>query len=113
MGGENLVQLAGGRPDMDSNFATVTLVDQDAGCATTVSWNANDCPSCLLWLSNRGRSTFPWNGTHCALGVEPICAAFDLGTAVSTNPKNPIAASGVPTCIQFKASETWTTRYRI
>jgi hypothetical protein len=33
----------------------------------------------MLWVSQRGRAGPPWNRRHCALGVEPLNGAFDLG----------------------------------
>jgi len=112
--GENLIQLCGVRPDPshDDGSTSVTLEDFEAGCATTVRWRVKDFPSCQLWLSNRGRSYKPWRGNHVALGVEPVCAAFDLGPTVGAG-SNPIAASGVPTAMQFHAGKTWKTTYRI
>lgn len=54
----------------------------------------------------------PWNGRHLALGLEPICSAFDLGQQVSAA-ENPISKRGVPTARSFRAGEQFVTRYRI
>ncbi len=77
-----------------------------------LDWNADHFPDLLLWFSNYGRSHPPWNGRHLALGVEPVCAAFDLGTQISTAP-NPINARGGPTAYAFRAGEVFETRYRV
>lgn len=69
-------------------------------------------PDLNLWICNRGRSAFPWNGRHQSLGLEPVCAAFDLGTAVSAGP-NPLETSGRPSARRFRAGEVFTTRHRI
>lgn len=77
-----------------------------------LSWNPEHYPSALLWFSNRGRQMAPWNGRHLALGLEPVCAAFDLGAQISAS-ENPIAARGVATARRFEAGERFVTRYRI
>lgn len=66
----------------------------------------------LLWMSNRGRRFAPWNGRHLALGMEPICSAFDLGPQVSAA-DNPISRAGTPTARRFTAGESFGTTYRI
>lgn len=82
------------------------------GWSVAVDWDAEAFPSLLLWVSNRGRDYAPWNSRHVALGIEPVCAAFDLGPAVSTAP-NPISAEGTPTARLFQPDQPFTTRYRI
>ncbi|MDP3262011.1 MAG: hypothetical protein Q8M59_03525 [Tabrizicola sp.] len=78
----------------------------------TLDWDTQHFPSLLLWISNRGRAYAPWNSRHVALGVEPVCAAFDLGPAVSNAP-NPISATGTLTAHAFDPEHPFTTRYRI
>lgn len=101
---EELVQIldAGG---------VILLRNHHEGYAVSLSWNASDFPSALLWLSIRGRTLEPWRGRHLALGVEPVCSAFDLGTAIS-EAVNPLNASGVRTVHAFEAGKAWTARYR-
>ena len=82
------------------------------GYRVRLEWNAEHFPSALLWFSNRGRQMAPWNGRHLALGVEPICSAFDLGQQISAA-DNPISARGVPTARQFHGGERFVTHYRI
>lgn len=53
------------------------------GFRAVLRWDADILPSLLLWLSNRGRRQAPWNGRNLCLGMEPVAAAFDLGTAAS------------------------------
>jgi hypothetical protein len=89
----------------------VLLRNDLEGYAVRLSWNANDFPSVLLWLSNRGRTFEPWRGRHLALGVEPVCSAFDLGAAIS-EATNPLNARGVRTVHAFRAARAWTARYR-
>lgn len=102
---EELVQLL----DMPGR---ASLWNTAEGYRTTLSWNAEHYPSALLWFSNRGRTMAPWNGRHLALGLEPICSAFDLGQQVSAA-ENPISKRGVPTARSFRAGEQFVTRYRI
>lgn len=101
---EELVQLCG----VSGHFA----LRHPDGWRVVLDWDATVFPSVLLWVSNRGRDYAPWNGRHLALGVEPVCAAFDLGPAVSTAP-NPIAAGGTATAFAFDPESPFTTRYRI
>jgi len=62
-------------------------------------------------MSNRGRPHFPWNGTFTALGVEPVCTAFDLGFA--SIHENPLSKNGVKTAMEFHKNHVWTTEYSI
>lgn len=102
---EELVQLCGVSGDFVLRYPT-------EGFQTRLTWNTAHFPSVLLWVSNRGRDYAPWNSRHLALGVEPVCSAFDLGPAIS-GADNPIAASGVPTAMDFHPDKPFTTQYRI
>jgi hypothetical protein len=82
------------------------------GWQLRLDWDATVFPSLLLWVSNRGRDAAPWNGRHLALGAEPVCAAFDLGPAVSAG-GNPISAAGIATARDFDPDRPFTTRYRL
>jgi hypothetical protein len=102
---EELVQLCGVSGDFVLRHST-------EGFQLRLSWNTSHFPSVLLWVSNRGRSYAPWNSRHLALGIEPVCSAFDLGPAVSTAP-NPISDAGTPTAMDFTRNNAFTTQYRI
>ncbi|MES2843949.1 MAG: hypothetical protein V4747_02855 [Pseudomonadota bacterium] len=82
------------------------------GWFAELAWDREHFPSLMLWLSNRGRQGFPWNGRHLALGVEPVCSAFDLGTTISAG-QNPISTQGVPTAQVFRAGKVFSTAYSI
>jgi hypothetical protein len=84
----------------------------DESYVARLTWRPEHFPSLLLWFSNHGRQYYPWLGRHRALGVEPICSAFDLGPALSSG-ANPIADEGVMTTRRFVADEPFVTRYRI
>lgn len=102
---EDLIQLNGvsGRFDLDL---------QGDHCRVTLEWNPEHFPSVLLWISNRGLRTPPWNGQHVALGIEPVCSAFGLGFEATRN-DNPLSRSGVKTAIDFEPRMPFRTRYRI
>lgn len=102
---EELLQLleAGGK---------ASLRNHSENYQVTLKWNSIHFPDLLLWISNRGRRHAPWNGRHLALGVEPVCSAFDLGCEISAKP-NPINKKGTPTAHAFRAGEVFETRYRI
>jgi hypothetical protein len=90
----------------------VALWNIAEGYRVRLNWERQHFPSLMLWFSNFGRQGAPWSGRHLALGVEPICAALDLGPQISAQP-NPIAARGVGTTHRFTAGEPFVTRYRI
>lgn len=102
---EDLIQLNGvnGRFDLDL---------QGVHCRVTLEWNPEHFPSVLLWISNRGLRTPPWNGQHVALGIEPVCSAFGLGLEATRN-DNPLSRTGVDTAIDFEPGMPFRTRYRI
>ncbi len=78
----------------------------------SLSWDPVIFPSLLLWISNCGRSAAPWNGRHLALGVEPVCSAFDLGSAISAS-ENELTRAGIQTARMVIPSQTFSTHYRI
>jgi len=101
-------------------FLAVSLTDGDVrlsdiqnGYAVSLSWDIDTFPRCLLWLSNRGRTAYPWCSRFCAIGIEPVAAAFDLGVAHSANRHAPFARSGTATQTPLSASEPFTTSYSI
>lgn len=102
---EDLAQLCGVSGDFVLRYP-------GEGFQLRLGWNTDHFPSVLLWVSNRGRSYAPWNSRHTALGVEPVCSAFDLGPAVSTA-ANPIAEGGTPTAVAFAPDRDFVTQYRI
>lgn len=58
----------------------------------------------LLWYSNGGFQSPPWNGRHGpVLGIEDITAYFDLGLAASVAP-NRLTRREVPTTLNLKSA---------
>lgn len=104
--GEDVVQIVGVKS------GRAALENREAGYRVKLDWNAEHFPSLLLWFSNRGRQHTPWLSRHVALGMEPICSAFDLGAGMSCG-DNPISASGTPTCYRFSKGHVFETRYRL
>ncbi|WP_155638263.1 hypothetical protein [Burkholderia cepacia] len=102
---ESLVQLCG-------TDGRVGVVNHEEGYHLNITWSSAQLPSCVLWVSNGGRRTWPWNGRHFALGVEPVCAAFDLGVTAS-NGRNPISDRGVPTAMKLRPDVPTTIEYRV
>ena len=90
----------------------VALANEADGHRVRLTWQKEHFPSLLLWISNRGRKTAPWNGRHVALGMEPICSPFGLGPAVA-RADNPMTKAGTSTAREFAAGEVFTTCYRI
>lgn len=101
---EEIVQLCGAS-------GPVILVNHEGNYQVRISYDQALFPSVLLWVSNRGRTEYPWLGRFEGLGVEPLCGAFDLGTDIGVWPGNPIAQRGVATAITLKAGEIIRTEY--
>ncbi len=102
---EELVQLTAPQ-------GRIVLAYPAEGFRVTMTWDASHFPGLVIWMSNRGRTAYPWSGRHQAVGLEPVCAAFDLGPRISTAP-NPLSANGHVTARQFCAGQPFTTTLRI
>jgi hypothetical protein len=92
---------------------TVDLVNTEEGYGVQLAWDPEIFPSCNLWLSNRGRTAYPWNGRFLAVGVEPVCAPFDLGVAHARNSRSPLARAGIPCTREFKPDHDFVTTYKL
>jgi len=90
----------------------VQLQNLEEGYAVSLNWDAEALPSCMLWISNRGRAHYPWNARFRAIGIEPVCAPFDLGPAF-TGPDTPLAQRGISTGVRLEAGRAWSTRMTI
>jgi hypothetical protein len=102
---EELVQLT--RPE-----GQVALTYPAEGFRVRMTWDQSHFPGLAVWVSNRGRRDYPWLGRHQAVGLEPVCAAFDLGPRIS-RAANPLSRLGHPTARSFRAGEVFTTALRI
>ncbi len=90
-----------------------TLTNLDERYTVTLAWDPGIFPACQLWLSNWGRHAYPWNNRFLALGIEPIRAAFDLGTRASRNRSNPLWKAGIPCTMELSPASPFETAYRI
>ncbi|NKB28020.1 MAG: hypothetical protein GKR99_10870 [Rhodobacteraceae bacterium] len=67
----------------------VTLGNHAENYKASVLWDPQGFANCNLWLSNHGRTAYPWNGRFRGLGIEPVSAPFDLGDEVANTASNP------------------------
>ncbi len=88
------------------------VVDEVAGARTVLTWDAGRLPHCQVWVSNRGRRAPPWDGRNVCVGIEPCCAAMDLGSAVSAGP-NPVRSDGFATEVAFSPAAPWECSYAL
>lgn len=71
--------------------------------------NPADFPSTLFWMSNGGRKSAPWNGTHLArLGMEEVCSHF--ADNVTSSRQDKLSSQNVPTTRAFSVDETVSLR---
>ncbi len=77
-----------------------------------LDWNPVHFPSCLIWISDRALTSYPWHSRTRIIGIEPVNSAFDLGRQVSML-NNPISEQGISTCMNFYAGQRWTTNYNM
>jgi hypothetical protein len=102
---ESLVQLCG----LDGQIG---MTNAEEAYRFDLSWDARQLPSCLLWISNAGRRDWPWSRRHYAIGIEPVCSAFDLGVSASVA-ENAIARSGIPTALSLHPDRPLIIDYRM
>ncbi|MEP9374202.1 hypothetical protein [Mesorhizobium sp. KR1-2] len=97
---EEILQLAGAA-------GSIRLDYPDDGYQARLDWNADDFPSLVIWLSDRGRSAPPWSNRFRGIGIEPVNGFFDDTRLAPQRPKS------VSPGRKFRAGERWTTQYRI
>ena len=71
---------------------------------------ASVLPSTLLWIANKGRHDFPWNGRNRCLGLEENCAFFAEGLGGSSK-SNAINQAGFPTTINLSTDTPTTVNF--
>jgi len=71
--------------------AAIRLDYVSEGASVTLDWDRRVLPDALLWISNGGRSSAPWNGRHFALGIEPVAGQFDLGRVATPVADHPLS----------------------
>jgi hypothetical protein len=67
-------------------------------------------PSTIIWIENRSRQKFPWNGENCSLGVEDVCSYFDKGSTASSKP-NAFSRHGIETFREFRPDQEFRVPY--
>ncbi|MCL3778134.1 MULTISPECIES: hypothetical protein [unclassified Actinomyces] len=90
----------------------IRLINEAERYEVSVEWDARHLRSCMLWVSNRGRPFAPWDGRNTCLGVEPVTAAFDYGTAIS-RADNPLTQDGIATTATISPARPVVLRHRI
>ncbi|MEM7047767.1 MAG: hypothetical protein AAF442_09015 [Pseudomonadota bacterium] len=103
---ETLVQLCGHR-------GPIRVANHRESYGVEIAYDVADFPSVQIWYSLGGRTQPPWRGRFRAVGIEPVCGAFDLGSAVGSDGNQPIAARGIPTALFLRAGQVWQTHYRL
>ncbi len=84
----------------------------DEGAAYELEWDRNLLPTLMFWHTDGGIGGEPWNNQFRALGCEPLAAAFDFHTDVSTGP-NPINRRGVKTWVDIDPVQPLEIRHAI
>ncbi len=101
---EDLFQLCG----VNGNVSIDNLEDN---YQFNYQWDPSHFNSVLMWVSNKGRTEYPWDSKHTTIGFEPITSAFGLSTHVSTNHENPISKRNIPTTIKLYKDKPLQTNY--
>lgn len=66
--------------------------------------NPSDFPATLMWISNGGRRSAPWEGRHLGrIGLEEVCSYF--AENVTTSRQNLLQEEGIPTTRCFSAGQ--------
>jgi hypothetical protein len=105
---EELLQVRALRASPGAAPLSLHYLDYDARVG--LWWDSGQFPDLMLWLSNRGRPEFPWQGQHVALGAEPVNSVFDLSRVARPPEDHPLADRRG---IVLQAGQPWRTRYRI
>lgn len=84
----------------------------DEGTGFELDWDRELLPTLMMWHTDGGIGGEPWNGQFRAIGLEPLAAAFDLHTDVSTGP-NPINQRGVKTWIDIDPASPLKIRHSV
>ena len=83
-----------------------SLERRDERYRVTLRWDREAYRHCMLWISNHGRETVPWDGQNCCLGIEPVTSCFDFGRSVSAG-ENPLHREGIDTALDLKAGQCY------
>lgn len=90
----------------------LTGIYLDEGAGFELDWDRDLLPTLMMWHTDGGITGEPWNGQFRAIGLEPLAAAFDLHTDVSTGP-NPINKRGIKTWVDLDPAQPLEIRHSI
>lgn len=96
----------------DVGEGVIQLENREEGYRAVLEFDHTKVPNCLLWISNRGRQFEPWNGRNLCLGIEPIAAAFDFGTDISSS-DNKLNQNDIKTCVSITKEQPFVFEYKI
>ncbi|MEC5162645.1 hypothetical protein RCH08_003811 [Janthinobacterium sp. CG_S6] len=105
---EELVQIRGLRRGPGQPPLALHYLDEEV--CVGLWWDNAALPDLMLWISNGGRSEFPWLDRHFALGAEPVNSLFDLGRVARAPPGHPLADR---LGVMLAPHEPWRTHYCI
>ena len=101
-GFEDLVMLVNEDSNPEQPFAWTAAVMGDHVWFSLK--NPSDFPATLMWISNGGRRSSPWEGRHLGrIGLEEVCSYF--AENVTTSRENLLQDEGIPTTRSFSADE--------
>ncbi len=101
-GFEDLVMLVNEDPTPEQPFAWTAAVLNDHVWFSLK--NPSDFPATLMWISNGGRRSSPWEGRHLGrIGLEEVCSYF--AENVTTARQSLLHEEGVPTTRAFSADK--------
>ncbi len=92
--------------DPKQKLGWVTALRQNSGDIAVLVKAVSFLPQTMMWFSNGGRSSAPWNGEHVGvLGIEEACSLGIEGRAASAAP-NRLTARGIATAIDLGSQGT-------
>ena len=97
--------------DPKLKFAWSAVAFPEEGYAWFTLRDPRVLPATLLWMSNGGRYSAPWNGRHVnVMGVEDVTGFFHTGLAGSAH-ANALSKRGLTTCHHLRADQPFAVRY--
>lgn len=63
-----------------------------------------------MWMENKGRHGFPWNGRNCCVGIEDVCCYLAEGLGASAE-ANELTERGFTTVLQLDGKQPFDVNY--
>ena len=97
---------------IEGHDGRVELINYETRSKLSMQWDASVYPSCLIWISNKGRTNYPWNGRFTGIGIESV--RWDFDAHLSAN-QNPLASSCSlrPSTFDIETEQVFHTQYCI